>query len=433
MLRPGEVTAQPLRSGAGFHILKVIERKEIPLGEATETRARHVLLRTSPQLSAEVASRRLADYRRQIETGARSFEDIARQYSEDGSAGSGGELGWAGPGVMVPEFESAMNALPVEIWDPPVEVSHASAHLQPYICSVVKLGLELILQGHCDGVDGFLFPHTCDSIQNLASIVNDYLGIRKPCYFFYHPKAPYRASSRDYYLKQLKGLASGLEKQLGPLNPDEFKRRVRQSQQMSSLIKEIYDLRAEGKLRSTNEEFYRVLRQGEFLHPDEFLPLLSEFAEVSRGEAKSGPVVIMSGVLPSPPEILTLLDELGVRIGDDDLLNCSRRLLGSPSSREDPFEALADGYFSMPPCSTKNSPVEERLKRLLEKIGRSGAKGVLFHTVKFCEPELFDIPQLVEGLKSKGVATLVMDSELNQGVSGQMRTRVEAFVEMISS
>ena len=64
LLRPGEVTAQPLRSGAGFHILKVVERKEIPLGEATETRARHVLLRTSPQLSAEVASRRLADYRR---------------------------------------------------------------------------------------------------------------------------------------------------------------------------------------------------------------------------------------------------------------------------------------------------------------------------------------------------------------------------------
>ena len=128
LLRPGEATAQQLRSGAGFHILKVVERKEIPLGEATETRARHVLLRTSPQLSAEVASRRLADYRRQIETGARSFEDIARQYSEDGSAASGGELGWAGPGVMVPEFEAAMNALPVGGLSAPV-VSRFGVHL----------------------------------------------------------------------------------------------------------------------------------------------------------------------------------------------------------------------------------------------------------------------------------------------------------------
>jgi benzoyl-CoA reductase/2-hydroxyglutaryl-CoA dehydratase subunit BcrC/BadD/HgdB len=336
------------------------------------------------------------------------------------------------PAQYPKEIFWAMNALPVEIWDPPLEVSHASAHLQPYICSVVRLGLELILQGHCDEVDGFLFPHTCDSIQNLASVVNDYLELKKPCTFFYHPKAPYRASSRDYYLKQLKDLASGLEKQLGPLNLDELRRRVRQSREISSLIKEIYDLRAEGKLRSSNEDFYRVLRQGEFLHPDDFLPLLSEFAGTSRGEAKQGPIVIMSGVLPSPPEILSLLDELGVRIGDDDLLNCSRRLLGTPGTREDPFEALVDGYFGMPPCSTKNSPVEERLKHLLKKIERSGAKGVIFYTVKFCEPELFDIPQLVEGLKSNGFATLVMDTELNQGVSGQMRTRVEAFVEMIS-
>ena len=336
------------------------------------------------------------------------------------------------PAQYPKEILWAMNALPVEIWDPPVEVSHASAHLQPYICSVVRLGLELILQGHCDDVDGFLFPHTCDSIQNLASIVNDYLGIEKPCTFFYHPKAPYRASSRDYYLEQLKDLAKGLEKQLGALNLDELKRRVRQSREISSWIKEFYDRRAKGKLRSSNEEFYRVLRQGEFLHPNDFLPLLSEFAEASRGEAEIGPVVIMSGVLPSPPEILSLLDELGVRIGDDDLLNCGRRLLVNPGTSEDPFEALADGYFAMPPCTTKNSPVDERLKYLLQKIERSGAKGVIFYTVKFCEPELFDIPQLVEGLKAEGVSTLVMDTDLNQGMSGQMRTRVEAFVEMMS-
>ena len=336
------------------------------------------------------------------------------------------------PAQYPKEIFWAMNALPVEIWDPPLEVSDANAHLQPYICSVVRLGLELVLQGHCDGVDGFLFPHTCDSIQNLASIVNDYLGLKKPCYFFYHPKAPYRGSSRDYYLKQLKDLASGLEKQLGPLNVDELKRSVRQSQEISSLIKQAYDLRAEGKLRSSNKEMYGVLRQGEFLHPDDFLPLLSEFVGTSKGEPKKAPVVIMSGVLPNPPEILSLLDELGIRIGDDDLLSCSRRLLVTPSINQDPFEAIADSYFAMPPCTTKNFPLEERLKHLLQKTERSGAKGVIFYTVKFCEPELFDIPQLVEELKKRGLATLVMDTELNQGVSGQMRTRVEAFAEMIS-
>jgi peptidyl-prolyl cis-trans isomerase SurA len=127
-LKPGEVTPRLLRSGAGFHILKVISRQEAALGAVTQTRARHVLLRLSPQLNAETASRRLAEYRRQIEAGTRTFEDIARQFSEDGSAAAGGDLGWASPGTMVPEFEQAMDALAPGAMSPPV-VSRFGVHL----------------------------------------------------------------------------------------------------------------------------------------------------------------------------------------------------------------------------------------------------------------------------------------------------------------
>ncbi|MBA4175814.1 MAG: molecular chaperone SurA [Leptothrix sp. (in: Bacteria)] len=127
-LKPGELTSELLRSGAGFHVLKLLERKEAVLGRITQTRARHVLLRTSPQLSAEVAARRLGEYRRLIESGAKRFEDIAREFSEDGSASAGGDLGWASPGVMVPEFEEAMNALALNGLSAPV-VSRFGVHL----------------------------------------------------------------------------------------------------------------------------------------------------------------------------------------------------------------------------------------------------------------------------------------------------------------
>ncbi|MDO9072944.1 MAG: peptidylprolyl isomerase [Rubrivivax sp.] len=127
-LKPGEVTPAPVRSGAGFHVLQLLERKGAVLGRVTQTRARHVLLRTSPQLSAEVAARRLAEYKRQIESGSKSFEEIARQFSEDGSAAAGGDLGWASPGVMVPEFEEAMDALPLNGLSAPV-VSRFGVHL----------------------------------------------------------------------------------------------------------------------------------------------------------------------------------------------------------------------------------------------------------------------------------------------------------------
>lgn len=127
-LKSGEVTRTLLRTGAGFHVLKLLNRKEAALGRVTQTRARHVLLRTSPQLSAEVAGKRLAEYRREIDTKAKTFEDIARQFSEDGSAAAGGDLGWFAPGVMVPEFEAAMNELPVGGLSAPV-VSRFGVHL----------------------------------------------------------------------------------------------------------------------------------------------------------------------------------------------------------------------------------------------------------------------------------------------------------------
>jgi len=102
-----------------------------------------------------------------------------------------------------------------------------------------------------------------------------------------------------------------------------------------------------------------------------------------------------------------------------------------PGPMEDPFEVLAADYFAMPPCTTKGSPLDERVDDLLKKIEESGAKGVIFYMVKFCEPELFDVPQMVAAVKAAGVATLIIDVDLNQGLSGQLATRVEAFVEMI--
>ena len=125
----GGVTG-PLRSGAGFHILKLLERKSPNALPSTipQTHARHILLRPSSQLSQDAARAQLAGIKKQIESGSASFEELAKQYSQDASATQGGDLGWANPGMMVPEFEMAMDALrPGEIGDP--LVSRFGVHL----------------------------------------------------------------------------------------------------------------------------------------------------------------------------------------------------------------------------------------------------------------------------------------------------------------
>ena len=100
----------PFQSGAGFHILKVLDKRNANLPEPTmlQTRARHILMIPSPQRTAEATASQLNQVRSQIVAGRTSFEEAARQFSQDGSAPSGGDLGWASPGQFVPEFESVM-------------------------------------------------------------------------------------------------------------------------------------------------------------------------------------------------------------------------------------------------------------------------------------------------------------------------------------
>jgi peptidyl-prolyl cis-trans isomerase SurA len=112
-LKPGEIAPDLLRSGAGFHILKLLERKDSSAFTIDQSRVRHILLRPSPELTPEAAARRLMQFKRDIVGGTRTFEQLARENSEDGSAAQGGDLGWAAPGSFVPEFEEAINALPV--------------------------------------------------------------------------------------------------------------------------------------------------------------------------------------------------------------------------------------------------------------------------------------------------------------------------------
>ena len=110
-LKAGEVAPELLRSDAGFHLLKVVERREAGNFTVQQTRARHILLRTSSQLTQDAAIRRLAEIKQAIVSGTKSFEQAARENSEDPSAAQGGDLGWVAPGTFVPEFEDVINQL----------------------------------------------------------------------------------------------------------------------------------------------------------------------------------------------------------------------------------------------------------------------------------------------------------------------------------
>jgi peptidyl-prolyl cis-trans isomerase SurA len=109
-----------VRSAAGFHIVKLLEKRQG--GDAlavTQSRARHILLRPGPQLTEAVARQRLAEFKRRIEARQADFAQLAREHSQDASGPNGGDLGWSNPGTFVPEFEDTLNSLaPGQIAEP---------------------------------------------------------------------------------------------------------------------------------------------------------------------------------------------------------------------------------------------------------------------------------------------------------------------------
>lgn len=109
-LKPGEVSPV-LRSPAGFHLLKLVaKRGSESLPPVRQTHARHLLIKVNEVVSESEARRKMENLRERLVHGA-DFAELARLYSQDGSAAKGGDLGWLNAGDTVPEFERAMDAL----------------------------------------------------------------------------------------------------------------------------------------------------------------------------------------------------------------------------------------------------------------------------------------------------------------------------------
>jgi peptidyl-prolyl cis-trans isomerase SurA len=116
------------RSGAGLHILKLVDKRSSNQIQITETHARHILIRSGSGVTIPAAKAMLSDYRNEIVNGKNTFADLAKAHSQDGSAAQGGDLGWVAPGSFVPEFENVMNKLALNELSEPV-VSRFGVHL----------------------------------------------------------------------------------------------------------------------------------------------------------------------------------------------------------------------------------------------------------------------------------------------------------------
>ena len=331
------------------------------------------------------------------------------------------------------ELFSAFDILPVELWGPPrVDTGTGDGHLQAYTCSIVRSALSFVMDGGLGVVDVVVVPHACDSLQGLASLMLDFEPPAVPVLPFYIPRAN-RPVDAEFLAAEFRSLYEKLAELTGKRpGDDELVRATKLQEDADAALRELATERE--RLPLSDRAYYELVRSREYLPADEFLSVARTALDGACDEPagrNGGLGLLLSGIVPEPMELFDAISDAGARVVADDFASCGRRLY--PEGRGDePFVRMAGRLLGGPPDPTRGTPIADRVSDLLSVAERTGARGAVIYSVKFCEPELFDVPLLVQGLKEGGLPSVVMEVDVSESLSGQTRTRLEAFVEMLS-
>jgi benzoyl-CoA reductase/2-hydroxyglutaryl-CoA dehydratase subunit BcrC/BadD/HgdB len=282
--------------------------------------------------------------------------------------------------------------------------------------------------GGLDIVDLIIVPHACDSLQGLGSILLDFVKPAQPVFPFYIPRDT-READIGFFADELHTIYEHLANLTG-LRPAHTKlsASIENEQEADDLLALLHQKNRH--LPFSNFEIYQVIRSREYLPAEEFQEIAQKVLAQAQNVPRPGTPIVVAGIVPEPRNILETFTEFEAAVVADDLASCGRRLYPR-SAREDPFERMAASIIKAPPDPTRGSSLVERRDHLLELVAKTQAKGVVFHIIKFCEPELFDVPILRQELRAAKVPSIMIEVDLNMYFSQQIRTRLAAFLEMI--
>lgn len=341
------------------------------------------------------------------------------------------------------EIILAAGAHPWRLFGSGGAIQRADAHLQSYCCSLVRGALEDALAGRTAFLDGVLFPHTCDSIQRLADIwrLNVSFGFHLDLVL---PVKLTGDGARRYLIDVLERFRRELGAALGVTIGDEaLQEAIRLTNRIRRAWARIDALAGErpGLLAGADRD--ALVRAATVLDRNRVATLFAEVAAaLERGAADAGEAgkgapaaarkrLVLSGGVCSQPEIHDFIDAAGGVVVGDDLCTGSRAF-GTPiDETAAPLAGIADRILARVPCPAKHRGLTDRADHLLKLVRERKAQGVILLLLKFCDPHAFDLPCLKEALDREGIPSLVLEVEDRLPAEGQLRTRLETFVEMI--
>ncbi len=323
------------------------------------------------------------------------------------------------------ELILAAGALSVAVFPPGAE--QAQAHLQGWICSPARRFLAAARQGELAWADGLVIPQICDTMRGLKGL---WQFLQEPAFLeSYNLPRISRASARPYFASELSRLRDRIQGFTGRTADDG---RLRAAIALCNAVRErtalLFQRRVLGQI--SNLDYYTLVRASYVLPPEEMLALLGgmdvEDAAVSKPPAVP---VVVSGQLMEPLAVAGLLDQCGLSVVGDDLVD-GERAWRTVAEGGDPLAALAERTLNAPPCAVKNGPVT-RETYLAALVAERGAQGVIFLHFRNCEMENLGYPGTRDHLERLGIPTLYLETQWGTAAAGAVVTRLEAFREML--
>lgn len=334
------------------------------------------------------------------------------------------------PAYFPDEVIYSAGALPVRLWGSKLQPSRADALLQSFSCTLSRTVLEEMLTTADKLYDAFLFTSMCDTFQNLYEV---YRHTEKalPSHMFILPLTSSKEERRNFLEDQLRKATTWVESITGQkITESSLQSTYEIYSTRHKLLSEVFKRRNNGKIQLNNFEFYSLIKLSGIIDPPKYSDLLKEVLSLPETPSRKGPRIMISGIVPEPSGFLKVFDELNVNIAADDMMN-SERLLSRAPLKSLTADEIARFVFGSHPCSTLFSQEDGRSEFLLKRIKNENIKGVVFWQIKFCEPEGFDRPQLIDYLKKNGIPSLVVEVELHMKTYENIRTRIQGFVESL--
>jgi benzoyl-CoA reductase subunit C len=356
------------------------------------------------------------------------------QYAQEWKARTGGRVLGYFCTYVPEELIYAAGVLPVRITGSHEPQDVTEPHIYTMFCPFCRDCLAQGLQGRYQYLDGVVGGHSCMHIRNAFS--SWVLNI--PTSFNHYVLTPTKVQSpwaRDYLVGELELFKKSLEEWTGrAITEADLDRAIEVFNTNRRLLRQLYELRLSDPPKLAGVEAAGIVLSSMYMDKAEHNQWLEAvLEEVSQRPHRPKPgarLMIISSIIDNIEFFELVEDTLGAHIVIDDICNGTRYFWNEVTPQRDRLAAIATRYLDRPPCPVKDFEQRRRWPHILGLAKEYGVQGALLVQQKFCDPHEFDIPSLMELFEENHIPSLFLEFDITVP-TGQYRTRVEAFLEML--